>query len=139
MEPLKTLRYEWHIRWEAIDDKGNPETGFGDLEDTCIESLNRLIAINPNGSKHHWLTITDEDIARGYCLTGEVRDFRSIGKCELVYRLALARYFESDYGNDIGIAIIRDNQLEDYFDNGVRVPKRFKQEFARHYKWASIL
>ena len=132
MKELKTLRYEWHLRWEAIDDKGNPERGWSDLVDVGIEQLKHI------KERYTFVDITPEDIARGYCLAEDIPEADHIN-ATIVYRIQLARYFESDYGNDIGIAIIRDNQLEDYFDNGVRVPKRFKQEFARNYEWASIL
>ena len=124
MKPLKTLSYEWHLRWDAIDDKGNREFGYSDLVDTGIESLKELKT---------WFKVTADDIDRGYCLTDDISD----GKNKFAYRLQLARYDELDGGYEI--ASILDNQLEDYFGNGVRVPKRFKQEFARNYEWASIL
>ncbi len=125
MKPLKTLSYEWHLRWVVIDDKGN-ETGYSELQDSGIESLEELKT---------WFKVTADDIDRGYCLTDDISD----GKNKLAYRLQLARYSESKLDDGYETAIILDNQLEDYFTNGVRVPKRFKQEFARNYEWASIL
>ena len=131
MKELKTLRYEWHLRWEAIDEQDN-YVSCSDLIDTGLESLKEI-------KKYH-VDITPEDIKQGYYLTGDsinidygdtVKNYRT------VYRIELARYDELNGG--YATASILDNQLEDYFDDGARVPKRFKQEFARNYEWASIL
>ena len=138
MKPLKTLSYEWHLRWVVIDDKGN-ETCYSELQDSGIESLEELKT---------WFKVTADDIARGHCLIKDIDAGQKhlcqfwgfdMGKNKLAYRLQLARYSESKLDDGYETAIILDNQLEDYFTNGVRVPKRFKEEFSKNYEWASIL
>ena len=136
MKPLKTVRYEWHIMFGTVDKQGNDDGDVDLLHEIECSQYNSIMQVKNFIEEDRENAITDTDITNGYCLA------REYIKGELcVYRLRLARYTEED----IELAVVRNNELDDYFDEfigmlgGTKVPKRFKQEFARHYKWASIL
>ena len=116
--------YEWHILWEELDENYKPVQY--DLDDTNFYSLKEI--------KNNIGKFTDTEIKQGYKLTNRGENSMSESHI-IVHRIRLVKYYDSEILTDTRIV---DKKLE-YFDNGDKIPKRFRDDFNRNYKWASIL